>query len=257
MEKQHYPAILLLTRLLVLIGLCSVFSSSSFAEQTYCAGARPDCQKAYAEEVKRNGILARCPSPCFHEFTQRGQRCITPPNLSCRDFYGYNCAKVGCRLVECTTDFQCGFGKKCDENSGKCFVWPPQIGAKACRFNSECLSDECVSGQCRCNVNVPCIKGTRCRSDNVCVPDYAPDGSRCTADRQCANACIDGVCQPRRKWGQSCGNNADCQSRGCQNNMCLCSRHSQCPNNNWACSSPLEGIPNGNWHCYYQGRKVW
>lgn len=253
-RSPAYPHIVLIFTLFALSNLID----TSYAQQGICIGERPDCQSAYAQEVRDKGILARCTQPCFLDNSQ-GLQCITPARLSCSNIASpHICNKLGCKWVECTTNRQCSSGKICDKNHNLCIRYPPQIATKPCRFNSECQSNECIGGQCGCYPQkVSCPSGTRCRSDRICVPANAPDGTPCTRDGQCANACIDNICQQRRKWGLPCQNNADCLSRACQGGICLCNQHWQCPDPRWACSSPLEGIPNGNWHCYFQGWPIW
>lgn len=245
--------------------LLSSFIQKGHTQEGFCKGDEaPMCEEAYERaRADPSGLRTACPYPCLKQWDERRSRwkCNTPLNTACINFKSRaTCQSVGCNWVtaECTTNQQCSSGQICDTNSYKCIRWPPQPATNVCRFNSECITGECNEGQCGCFLpNAPCPAGMRCRSDRICVPVNAPDGTPCTRDGQCTNACIDNVCQQRRKWGMACQNNADCLSRACQSGICLCNQHTQCPNSWWACSSPLEGVPNGNWHCYYQGRPVW
>ncbi len=154
--------------------------------------------------------------PCAEVFA-RTQDCFTPCNLETiapENGGGFRCVGVGlsCEMIE---------------SSDVC----ARVGCVyGCDSNQDCQSNQnCFEGQCgACLRDSDCRAGQRCRSDHVCVTDDGPDGAPCDRDGQCLNACIEGVCQPRREPGDVCYNPADCESRLCIGGECGCATHAEC-----------------------------
>ncbi len=177
-----------------------IFGHSSCKDHSHkgkCIGDTVPCANVHASTKD-------CPSPCVLEsqpIERGGGFTCVGVGLSCNTIGPSDkCMEVGCNWVECTQDSECSGGKKCIRNI-----------CGACKSDSDCLS------------------GQRCRNeDKMCVTANGPDGALCDRDGQCLNACINGTCQSRRPAGQTCGNNADCQSRLCNDGKCGCNDNNQC-----------------------------
>ena len=145
--------------------------------------------------------------------------------------------------------------------------WYPTVCGKAyapdsktlnqdCRFDSECISDQCTSvlcstfdGRCVCNDDGDCGSSSYCQdeipanpSDNDCVPRKA-NWDSCSRDGQCqSGACggcadLTGWCfTPRSKtYGQGCRADTECTTDRCSadcyinpTGSCLCDSDSHC-----------------------------
>ncbi|WP_395808741.1 membrane dipeptidase [Archangium minus] len=127
---------------------------------------------------------------------------------------------------------------------------------EGCRFDAECISDQCTSvlcstfdGRCVCNDDGDCGASAYCQDeipanpgDNDCVPKKA-DWASCSRDGQCLSGecggCADtvGWCYtPNSKaYGQSCKSDNECTTGRCgadcylnPTGTCLCDSDSHC-----------------------------
>jgi microsomal dipeptidase-like Zn-dependent dipeptidase len=127
---------------------------------------------------------------------------------------------------------------------------------QGCRFDAECISDQCTSvlcstfdGRCVCNDDGDCGGSSYCQDeipanpgDNDCVPKKS-NWSSCSRDGQCQSGacggCADmtGWCYtPRSKaYGQSCKADTECTTDRCSadcyvnpTGTCLCDSDSHC-----------------------------
>ncbi len=127
---------------------------------------------------------------------------------------------------------------------------------QGCRFDAECISDQCTSvlcstfdGRCVCNDDGDCGATNYCQDeipanpgDNDCVPKKT-NWSSCSRDGQClSGACggcadLTGWCYtPRSKtYGQSCKADTECTTDRCSadcyinpTGTCLCDSDSHC-----------------------------
>lgn len=135
----------------------------------------------------------------------------------------------------CNDHSDCGEGQRCREKDLIC-VTANGANGEACERDGQCIN-ACISGTCadrrapgqRCWNNADCISrlcqgevcgciedaqcnaGQRCKSDRTCVTTQGVDGTPCTADGQCLNACYQGICRARGDYGDGCDTPADCR----------------------------------------------
>ena len=138
---------------------------------------------------------------------------------------GYRCREDNLCVPDAAPD-----GTFCDRDGqclNACFeneCQPRHDPGEDCYNNADCETFNCNGGKCywgNCSdTRFTCGTGYRCREDNLCVPDAAPDGTFCDRDGQCLNACFENECQPRHDPGEDCYNNADCKSRICDGGTC-------------------------------------
>lgn len=132
---------------------------------------------------------------------------------------------------------------------------------QGCRFNDECLSDQCTSvlcstfdGRCVCNDDGDCGSTRYCRkgvpvdgSDNQCVTKKA-DWDSCSRDGECMSGACGGCADtvgwcftPRSKtYGQGCRSDVECTTNRCSadcyvnpTGTCLCDSDSHCASNQY------------------------
>jgi hypothetical protein len=160
--------------------------------------------------------------------------------------------QYNCSWSECGSNDDCSGSNVCSNR--KCV--PALETSKPCSRSDQCKTGNCSAKQCVpapgtgldgefCNHDTQCrnicfesecqpkhdLRG-RCAEDSdclercdeaaeVCIAHYlsAPDGTFCTRDGQCINACISGRCAPRRDYGGYCDSNADCLERRCDRGL--------------------------------------
>ncbi|MBU8898449.1 membrane dipeptidase [Corallococcus sp. M34] len=139
---------------------------------------------------------------------------------------------------------------------GKAYAPDSKELGQGCRFDDECVSEQCTSvlcdtfdGRCVCNDDGDCGAASYCQdgvpgnpSDNDCVPRKA-DWASCSRDGQCLSGacggCLNAVgwCYaPRSKaLGQTCKSDRECTTDRCSadcylnpTGVCLCNSDSQC-----------------------------
>jgi microsomal dipeptidase-like Zn-dependent dipeptidase len=135
-----------------------------------------------------------------------------------------------------------------------------KVLGQGCRFDAECISDQCTSalcstfdGRCVCNDDGDCGSTNYCADgapgpgDNACVAKKA-DWDSCSRDGQCRSGecggCADSVgwCYtPRSKaYGQACKSDVECTTDRCSadcyanpTGTCLCDSDSHCATNQY------------------------
>jgi hypothetical protein len=139
---------------------------------------------------------------------------------------------------------------------GAAYAPDSKVLNQGCRFDAECISDQCTSvlcstfdGRCVCNDDGDCGATNYCQDeipanpgDNDCVPKKT-NWSSCSRDGQClSGACggcadLTGWCYtPRSKtYGQSCKADTECTTDRCSadcyinpTGTCLCDSDSHC-----------------------------
>jgi len=133
----------------------------------------------------------------------------------------YECSGGTCRsdecvsgavpsITSCSSNSDCSVNQTCD--SGAC----KKTTAQGCSISSECLSNNCVSGNCSrsCNRDSDCSNNYDC-SSGMCK---APDNSACITNNQCQG----GNCTNSKCISQACTRDSDCASNyECTNNKCV------------------------------------
>jgi len=138
---------------------------------------------------------------------------------------------------------------------GTTYAPDSKVLGQGCRFDGECISDQCTSvlcatfdGRCVCNDDGDCGSTNYCADgapgpgDNSCTPKKA-DWDSCSRDGQCRSGscggCADtvGWCfTPRSKaYGQACKSDRECTTDRCgadcyvnPTGTCLCQSDSHC-----------------------------
>jgi len=113
-------------------------------------------------------------------------------------------------ITSCSSNSDCSVNQTCD--SGAC----KKTTAQGCSISSECLSNNCVSGNCSrsCNRDSDCSNNYDC-SSGMCK---APDNSACITNNQCQG----GNCTNSKCISQACTRDSDCASNyECTNNKCV------------------------------------
>ncbi|MGI5861212.1 MAG: putative Ig domain-containing protein [Myxococcales bacterium] len=163
-----------------------------------------------------------------------GQCCT---NADCQGFPSTpNCINYVCQ--RCTSDAQCGSGKKCCNGAcvaGECCPGQVCANGQACFNNScsQCSKDnDCGAGYRCCNGS--CVKGNCCTSGDCAGGAQLCIGGTCAAcsyDVQCGKGkrCCGGACIPLT----ACCSNADCsngQVCSLATRTCVaCQNDAQCP----------------------------
>ncbi|MCY1075025.1 membrane dipeptidase [Archangium lansingense] len=144
---------------------------------------------------------------------------------------------------------------------GKAYAPDSKTLNEGCRFDAECISDQCTSvlcstfdGRCVCNDDGDCGSTSYCQDeipanpgDNDCVAKKA-NWASCSRDGQCLSGacggCADtvGWCYtPRSKtYGQTCKSDKECTTDRCSadcyinpTGSCLCDSDSHCASNQY------------------------
>lgn len=167
-----------------------------------------------------------------------GQRCFKP--AAAKNFCSSTFLAVGqscdrddeCRSNQCEDDVcvcrhdsDCPSGQVCKTPiTGKNFCEASDdVGAKAlgaaCDRDSECLSNKCEQDRCVCNSDSDCLVGQEC---------YRP----VTGANICRTVGL--------ALGKSCQRDSQCQSKKCEQDVCVCRTNDDCPSGK-VCKTPITG----------------
>jgi hypothetical protein len=141
---------------------------------------------------------------------------------------GQSCSLGVCRAAAtCTdgskngneTDVDCGGG-----TCGACGV------GKICVQDTDCTTETCRGGTCRCTGSADCAAGQFC-SLGICRTPTCTDGIKngSETDVDCGGSCS--PCVP----GKSCATGYDCTTEICASNTCRCTSPVDCPAGNTRC----------------------
>lgn len=175
-----------------------------------CDVRRQDCRAGYTCYLALNdGVTGYCyPRNCDvdQDCRAQGDAC----SADGAEFATYCDAARGRCDYACTSDSQCGTGRRCDTSTGRCFQACSSI-YDHCGPDAFCDAE---AGRCqrKCTSDETCASGSYCdRVVGRCI-------ERCTADAQCGGASqfcdATGRCRTRCSDHAGCGSSEYCSDEG-------------------------------------------
>lgn len=121
-------------------------------------------------------------------------------------------------------DADCASGYLCESTTLTCLGENGVSCSDDLQCLQRCIAGTCanpndVSGTCDSGQNDDCAADLICHSDSTC---RIADGQACASNDECANTCVQGLCQAPASDGGLCdhGDDADCATSACPYGVC-------------------------------------